>query len=290
MEYSIEDWVENASKETETFRQAVHIILTAISSSKYLKPKMIMKGGILLGIRYKSSRFTTDIDFSSAEKLADIDQEEFVEELDESLSIASSELPYRIKCLVQSVKVQPKDENATFPSFNLKIGFASQDNLGQMKRLNDRSSPSVVKIDYSLNEMTYNTDEITLEGEDDQSISAYSFTDLVAEKIRSTIQQPYRGRNRRQDIYDLHHLLTTCKEVSEEEKLLILTSLIKKSVGRIEPIEDVNKDTLDREDIRAMSETNYYLLASEVAGELPEFSDAYTLIQSFYKSLPWDSI
>lgn len=285
MEYSIDEWIAEAPQDRSDFRKTVHIILTAISSSEYLKPRMIMKGGILLGIRYQSSRFTTDIDFSSAEKLINIDQEEFKSELDESLTIASTELTYGIKCSVQSLKVRPKD-GGTFPSFNLTIGYANTNNPGLMRRLLAGESPKTVKIDYSLNEMTYNTDEIKLE--DDNSISAYSFTDLIAEKIRSIIQQPYRGRNRRQDVYDLHHLLTSCSTISEEDKMLILFSLQQKSIGKI-PSSDVNPDTLDRADIREMSESGYHLLSSEVHGELPKFSDAYGLLVNFYKSLPWDS-
>jgi len=63
MESSIEEWVSSAPADRMVFRQAVHIVLSAIAGSEYLKPKMIMKGGMLLGIRYKSSRFTEDIDF-----------------------------------------------------------------------------------------------------------------------------------------------------------------------------------------------------------------------------------
>ncbi len=283
MEYSIDEWIAEAPQDSSDFRKAVHIILTAISSSEYLKPRMIMKGGILLGIRYQSSRFTTDIDFSSAEKLIDIDQDEFKSELDEALQNASYELTYRILCKIQSLKVQPKS-GGTFPSFNLKIGYANTNNPGLMKRLLAGNSPKTVKIDYSLNEMTYNTDEIKLE--DENSISAYSFTDLIAEKIRSIIQQPYRDRNRRQDVYDLHHLLTNCSKISEEDKMLILFSLQHKSEGKI-PQGDVNPNTLDRDDIRTMSESGYHLLSSEVHGELPNFSDVYGLLVNFYKSLPW---
>lgn len=284
MEYSIDEWVSAAPKDSLEFRKAVHIILTAISSSDYLKPRMIMKGGILLGIRYNSSRFTTDIDFSSAEKLIDIDQKTFISELNDSLSVASSELTYGIVCKIQSVKIQPKN-GGTFPSFNLKIGYGASSNKALMSRLSQGNSPFVIKIDYSLNEMTYNTDQINLE--DNNSISAYSFTDLVAEKIRSIIQQPYRDRNRRQDVYDLHHLLTTCNNISEEEKMLVLTSLLKKCEGRV-PLEDVHIKTLEREDIMRMSEKDYSLLKSEVKNELPNFSDAYSLLVAFYKSLPWE--
>ncbi|WP_210457396.1 nucleotidyl transferase AbiEii/AbiGii toxin family protein [Vibrio crassostreae] len=287
MEYSIDNWVENGPEDRKEFRQAVHIILQAISSSSYLKPKMIMKGGMLLGIRYQSSRFTEDIDFSTAEKLADIDQDEFESELNEALQVAENELAYPIKCAVQTIKIQPKGGLATFPSFNLKIGYANRNNLGAMRRLNDGQSPKTVKIDYSFNEMTYKTDEIKLE--DEESVMTYGITDLLAEKVRSIIQQPYRGRNRRQDIYDLHYLLSNIEALTSEEKLNVLNTLFKKSEGRL-PLDDLNPDTLDRADIREMSEHSYHLLAKEVIGELPDFDTAYSLVVNFYKDLPWDCL
>lgn len=286
MEHLIEDWVEQSPKDRLEFRQAVHIILHAISSSSYLQPKMVMKGGMLLGIRYQSSRFTEDIDFSTAEKLADIDVNEFKEELEEALQVAGDELSYNVRCKVQSLKIQPRNGDATFPSFNLKIGYANTENSSTMKRLEAYQSPKTVKIDYSFNEATYQTDEIYLE---DESVSAYGITDLIAEKLRSIIQQVYRNRNRRQDIYDLHYLLITIQPLTSEEKFHILSTLYKKSAERI-PSGDVHKDTLDREDIKEMSKTGYHLLKDEIAGELPDFEEAYKLVQDLYKSLPWGSI
>lgn len=285
MEYSIEDWVENGSVDRAEFRKAVHIILHAISSSAYLKPKMVMKGGMLLGIRYQSSRYTEDIDFSTAEKLSEIDKEEFEEELNEALQVASDELPYGVKCKVQSCKIQPKID-ATFPSFNLKIGYANTNNANAIKRLEAGNSTNTVKIDYSFNEMTYQTDDIKLE---DESITAYGITDLIAEKLRSIIQQPYRRRNRRQDVYDLHFLLTNLETLSSEEKLHILNTLYKKCEERV-PLEDIHKNTLEREDIKEMSRNEYDLLVDEVAGDLPDFENAYNEVKELYNSLPWDCL
>lgn len=74
MEHSIEDWIAAAPRDRVTFRQAVHIVLQAVASSEYLQPRMIMKGGMLMGLRYQSSRFTEDIDFSTSLRYADIDE------------------------------------------------------------------------------------------------------------------------------------------------------------------------------------------------------------------------
>ncbi|MCC8458709.1 nucleotidyl transferase AbiEii/AbiGii toxin family protein [Photorhabdus aegyptia] len=269
MEYSIEQWVAEAPKDRITFRQAVHIVLQAIASSDYLKPKMIMKGGLLLGIRYQSSRFTEDIDFSTAMKLADIDQEEFLAELNESLLIVSGELPYQVTCAVQAVVIQPKNqyEKATFPSFNLKIGYARNTSRGEMKRLREKQCPNTIKIDYSLNEDSLHVD-------------------LIAEKIRSIIQQVPRNRSRRQDIYDLNYLFNNV-ELDEVEMLSILTSLLHKSVGRLEP-GVVNPATLDRADIKQHSEREYQTLTAEIEGMLPDFDTAYERIRLFYRALPWE--
>ncbi|OWS75375.1 hypothetical protein CBW22_12105 [Pantoea sp. VS1] len=287
MEYAIEEWVAEAPADRVTFRQAVHIVLQAIAESEYLQPRMIMKGGILLGLRYRSSRFTEDIDFSTSMRLADIDKDTFREELNEALQIASAELPYQVSCAVQSLNIQPRDaEHATFPAFLLKIGYARNGIDGEMRRLRAGQSPHTVQIDYSLNEYSLSVDHITLT--DDNDLLAYSFTDLVAEKLRSVMQQVVRNRSRRQDIYDLN-LLLGAVEISDEDRLHILTSLLEKSAGRLEA-GFVNPRTLNRTDIRDRSAQEYALLKSEVAGTLPDFDAAYDAIGAFYRALPWDLV
>jgi len=288
MESSIEEWVSSAPADRVVFRQAVHIVLSAIAGSEYLKPKMIMKGGMLLGIRYKSSRFTEDIDFSTKMKLSEIDESEFREELNDALIIASDEFAYGVSCRVQSLAIQPKKnhENATFPSFNLTIGYARKNSAGEMDRLDRGQCPKTIKIDYSFNELSYSIDDIIINDED--GVSAYGITDLIAEKIRSIIQQPYRNRSRRQDIYDLDFLLDSVN-LDEQERLSVLYSLMEKSKERI-PDGDVNPSTLDRDDIKKLSQENYDQLSAEVEGDVKDFDIAYNRVNDFYKSLPWDML
>ena len=57
-----------ASIDQRNFREAVHLILAAISRSVGLRSKMIMKGGMLMAIRYDSTRITRDADFSTTDK------------------------------------------------------------------------------------------------------------------------------------------------------------------------------------------------------------------------------
>ncbi|HEB71930.1 MAG TPA: hypothetical protein ENI77_04850 [Nitrospirae bacterium] len=63
----IELWVEKSPNNRELeLRQAVHTVLLAISNSGKLREQMIMKGAILLALKYGSSRYTKDIDFSTS--------------------------------------------------------------------------------------------------------------------------------------------------------------------------------------------------------------------------------
>jgi len=49
-------WVSQAPADKRNFREAVHIILTAIGTSTALRPTMVMKGGLLLAKRDGTAR------------------------------------------------------------------------------------------------------------------------------------------------------------------------------------------------------------------------------------------
>ncbi len=118
----IQDWI-NQSSERVPFRQAVHTILVAISRSEALKTNMIMKGGILLALGYESTRYTKDIDFSTAKTLQEFDLETFIQELKSALVEAVESLDYGLDCRVQSYKQKPPKPDATFPTIEI-LAFA----------------------------------------------------------------------------------------------------------------------------------------------------------------------
>lgn len=285
MEVDINAWVNEATPERVSFRQAVHMVLHAVASSEYLKTSMVMKGGMLLGIRYHSSRFTEDIDFSSKMKISDVNEDEFVGSMNDALSLAEDDLGYGIRCRVQSLKVQPKNhKDAKFPSFNITIGYARTTVQRELARLDAGQCPNTIKIDYSFNEDTCKVDDVFI---GDEAISVYSIYDVVAEKYRSILQQVVRNRNRRQDIYDLYYLISQV-DFSEEEKIKIFDTFIFKSKERLEGFEYLmDRGALDLAEVIAASEKDYRLLADEIHDGLPDFNDAYSVVRDFFKNLPW---
>jgi len=186
-DYSIADWVEAADAGQLEFREAVHTILAAIASDSQLRSSMVIKGGILLAIRYQSNRFTKDIDFSTDEMLDKVDPDKLVKKLNNSFIQTAEELEYELDCRVQSCKVIPANKpDASFPSVKLTIGYAYKGDKKHV-RLMAGQSPSTISIDYSLNELMPNLDVLEVGGE--KSLRAYAFTDMIAEKLRSILQQ-----------------------------------------------------------------------------------------------------
>ncbi len=275
-------WVEQAPAEYKGFREAVHLILQGVGQSQELKAKMVMKGGLLMAIRYESSRFTRDIDFSTSERYEPGSEAALVAELDQQLLTASDHLPYSTRCKIQSFEIRPKGEGKTHQSLKLKIGYADSTNKGAFNRLQAKQSPHVVEIDYSYNEAVLDVE--VFEIEHGVSLSTYSLHNVIAEKLRSLLQQPFRKRNRRQDVYDLHLLLSSEVALDSVDLRRIHGFLVSscKSKG-ITP----DSHSMDQEVIVAMAQKDYETLQAEVEGELPHFDEAMKTVQVFYRSLPW---
>lgn len=284
MEIDIEQWVDEAPRDYQIARQATHIILRAISSDESLRTSMIIKGGTLLGIRYGSTRFTTDIDFSTEKTLSEIDLEQFELILNDAMDYVESALNYGVKCRLQSYNIQPNAQG-TFPTIKIKIGYCLRSKASHMKKLDEKNCPLVIAIDYSFNEKSYNVEMLQL-GDGDDIIQAYDICDLIAEKLRSILQQEVRNRGREQDVYDVNYLLLTINPLTDNEKLNIYNSLIKKSQGKnIDYL--LNRDGIDSPEIKRRSAQNYHLLKDTVI-ELPDFEESYARVAEFFKSLPWE--
>ena len=286
-ELDIGQWVEEAVDQPQKeFREAVHTVLSAIAQDKNLKANMVLKGGILLAVRYQSHRYTKDIDVSTNRHPRDGLRAEDVEAwINESLAFAVDALDYDLDCLVQGIKQEPKNrEDPSFPALKISIGYAYRGS-SKHRKLQDGQSPSVVRIDYSLNEPLPNIDTISLGL--DQDLQVYALTDLIAEKLRALIQQPIRGRTRRQDIYDLNMVLERADEFDAVEGAKILQSLREKARAREIA---VHAGSFDQEDIRTNAAKDYHRLAEEIQGELPEFDQSFDRVANFFRSLPWDTL
>lgn len=281
-ELDLVGWVAKSPEAHRGFREAVHIVLTAISTSLELRSRMVMKGGLLLAIRYDSTRFTRDADFSTCEMYARDDQDALLSALDAQIESANDRLAYDTMCRRQSTRLDPSREDDKFPTLRLGIGYAPKSKPAHLRRLLAGQSPTIVQIDYSYNEAVYDVEVMSLgNGEE---LQAYSLKNLLAEKYRALLQQPVRNRYRRQDIYDLDGLLAACVPLSDDERRVILKLL---SDSCRERGIDAGQASLRDPRIRERAAKEYDSLSAEIQGPLPDFESAYERVQAFYEGLPW---
>jgi predicted nucleotidyltransferase component of viral defense system len=279
-------WVEKAKQNPSLYleRQATEIVLASIGRNSTFGGKMFLKGGTLMGVVYQSPRQTADIDFTAEFDPSDSLLEELNNDLNEEMKRTAANLGYPdLVCKVQSLKKKPRPQGFAelqFPAIEMKIAYAKRDSR-QYERLERGDCPTTLKIEVSFKEPVEALELIQL-GEN-SSIHAYQFPELVAEKMRALLQQVKRDRSRCQDVYDIAFLVRDA-DLNEEEKQYILERLIQKSHARdIEP----DRDTISLPDIKARAKDGWKTLNLELS-DLPDFDTEFAVVESFYKSLPWE--
>ncbi len=279
---NVAEWVASAPLQQQAFREAVHIVLSAIGSSAPLRTQMVMKGGMLMAIRYNSTRFTRDADFSTTALYQQGNEKELTEELEAQIQYFNQLLSYNTHCTIQSSKINPPGNNRTHPTLNLRIGYAAPSNPSAMRRLIAKQSPQIVEIDFSYNEAVLDIEMLRLSDLDE--LHVYSLINLMAEKYRSLLQQPIRKRNRYQDVYDLFFLIEKALLAGHREHIDLLECI--QTTCTTKGIE-ATPNSLRDPAVQNMAANGYRTLANDIQDNLPEFELAYSKVREFYEKLPW---
>lgn len=290
VEYDIVDvdvraWVEAARSNPAQYRdrQVTEIVLAAIGLAPSLNTNLVLKGGAVMALAFKSNRVTADVDFTSmAEPAGFADQ--VADDLNEILPQTAIRLGYPdLLCRVQTVRKMPKPlnfEEFDFPALLIRIGSA-QRGTGEEKRLEVGRATRVLDIEISFRDQVYAFQELNLTGPG-VAVRAFTLHEIIAEKLRALLQQPIRKRNRRQDVYDIAYLVET-NELSDEDRRNILETLIEKC--RTRGIE-ATPDSMDDPEVRRRAEVDWSTLALEL-DDLPPFDERFDMMRELYLSLPW---
>ena len=284
-EVQIHEWIASGDVSEREFREAVHVVIEAVTRCPSLPDHLVIKGGILLAIAHDGVRYTRDIDFSTTRTVSKLPVETILEELQPTLIQAIESLEYDIDCRIQSSELRPADPKKSWPTLIIKIGYAPVSDQRRRARLLSGLSPTIVRVECSFNEVINNIE--TLEISPGRELNAYTLSDMIAEKLRALIQQPIRNRYRRQDVYDIYMLLKVHGDPDDAQKAGILESLIEKSRSR--NIE-VTKESLSDPDIADRARKEYIQLDAEIVGELPAFDDAFAAVCNLYNQLPWPTV
>lgn len=282
----IGEWIEMAKADPQAYleRQVTEVFLVALSMTYSFSKDVFLKGGVLMGIVYKSPRQTGDVDLTAMSEPSEDMAKALIGELNAAFPRASAKLGYPdLICSVQSSRYEPSRKvfsKATGPLLALRVGYAKRGSP-QERSFRRGQATDVLEVDIAFREPVDAIQVVSL-GTAGVKVRAYSLLDLIAEKLRALLQQPIRNRNRRQDVYDIASLLRQFSlGVSEREHLLAL--LFEKCRARGL---ELDRNSLGDPDVRNRAARDWDTLGLELE-ELPKFDDCFEIVDGFYRSLPW---
>lgn len=283
VDVDVRAWVDAANADPVRYRdrQVTEIVLAAIGIAPNLKQTLVLKGGTVMALAFKSERVTADVDFS-----ADAEPEAFaqliVEELNAHLPRTAITLGYLdLLCRVQSVKKMPRAKNFDehdFPALLVRIGSGLR-GTGEEKRLEAGHATRVLDMEISFRDQVYAFQELSLT---DAGVAVRAFTlhELIAEKFRALLQQPIRNRYRRQDVYDIAFLVEM-NPLGADDRVKILKTLIDKCRTRgIEP----DMAAIDNPEVVERARADWDTLKLELS-DLPPFDERFAIVRGLYLSL-----
>ncbi len=289
LEVDVAAWVEEAREDSVIYqqRQTIEIVLNTIAVTVPLGTKMFLKGGLLMGLAYRSPRQTTDIDLTTILEARDDSDEKIPGKLNQGFPKIAATLGYSdLIVQIHSVKRQPPRipiSRAKFPALKLKVASARRDTRQEITLKAGKPPPVIIEIDISFNEPSLKQIQI-LKLTNEHELLAYSLVDLIAEKYRAILQQIPRKRQRPQDIYDLSRLITH-EAIDVGVRKIILVTLKEKSRSRgIEP----EQDSLSDPEIKRRCKAGWESMRLEI-DEIPEFEACFANSVTFYRNLPWEN-
>ncbi|MCY4225841.1 MAG: nucleotidyl transferase AbiEii/AbiGii toxin family protein [Bacteroidetes bacterium] len=200
-----------------------------------LNRKMFLKGGLLMGLAYRSPRLSMDIDLTTTLETTSQTPEKLREKLNQGFPKAVAILGYTDMIVqIHSIKQYPRKmtiSTATFPALKLKITSAKCNTHQEITLQRGKTSNVIIEMDISFNEPLLEQIQI-IKLTNEYELLAYGLVDLVAEKYRAVLQQIPCRRRRPQDIYDLNRLIQ--HEMIDDDSNARILDAIREKVDLVE--------------------------------------------------------
>jgi len=247
------------------------VVLTCIASSPITASSMVFKGGNALRFAYRSPRSTKDLDFSVAANGLPDDADKIRDILNQALRYAERRFDVKAKC--QRVKRNPMNRQATWPTYDIAIGYQLRSDP-YFHNFETRNVATVIPVEVSLNDLVCETAACA----GLPSLRVCSLEDILAEKLRSLLQQKSRHRNRFQDVYDIARYAS---EINIDPNKV---AEYLKQKSRIRGI-DVRKSSFDEETRRLAAQDYDSRIHQQAPRNFIPFEDAWQNVLSLVHSL-----
>lgn len=261
--------------------QAILAVLEALDADSELSSNYVLKGGNALRLAFYGRRASVDLDFSSKETHIHQPEEEtravleeFTERLDRTLEEVTRRYEFA-QMVVQSTDILPPNlPQREFPALEVSVGYS---------RLPDRDPPfsDVVKLEVTLNETVCEDEYVPVA--QGATVHVCSLNDIIAEKLRSLLQQPVRNRQRPADVYDIWFYMDSLLQLLDVDR--IGRFLQEKCEGR-ENI-TLSKEAFWDPEIQLRASTDWEQIGERLPEdeELPTFERAFAAVRRLVEQL-----
>lgn len=245
-------------------RFAQYAILNAIAGSRVLSQILVFKGGNALDFVWQPNRSTKDLDFTSLDP--ELSAERIRTLLEQSLGVVGRRLG--IAFHINGVMRNPPGLDKTFVTYEVRVGYAHPDDVNNKKRIsNGEPSKAIVPVEISLNEPVCADTPVDVHATHPLRVSTRE--DIVAEKLRSLLQQPIRKRNRRQDLLDIAVLLRSSAPLDAQR-----ISAYLREKARARDIA-VSRSAFSNPEVRDRAQSDYLALQKDTRELFVPFDDAW---------------
>ncbi len=251
-------------------------ILRAVASSNSLRNSLAFKGGNALDFVWQSNRSTADLDFSSLD--SQLDEGQLEKLLGGALDGVGRQLGIVFR--VHKVKRNPPGPDRTFVTFEARVGYALSDDARNLEFLRaGRPSTLVIPVEVSINEPICATENVDVRAS--QMLKVCTLEDIIAEKLRSLLQQPIRKRQRRQDLLDIAVALKRSGASLNRERI----AQFLKTKAEARDVR-VSRSAFRDDAVRELARKDYDALSSTTRELFVPFDEAYSLLLEFVAQLP----
>jgi len=264
-----------ASEARDRFVQ--YVVLDCIGAGLMSK-HVSLKGGNALRFVYGSPRSTIDLDFTADASVHD--DEEVIRSL-VTQAISRAESQHGVKMRVQSIRRNPPlRPSSTFPTYSLTVAYQLPgDRFYAGFDSYQRPISQVVKLEISLNDKVCEVQVVRLDPGRRSRLAVCTLEDILAEKLRSILQQIPRKRHRRQDVFDIARYVRV--RGAELDLVKISTFLIEKAAVRGV---QVTKRAYG-EEAKSRAHPDYDKLEEQTQDEFIPFEQAWEVLAALVNSL-----
>jgi len=256
-------------------RYAGYSVLSCISMSPPLQAIVAFKGGNALRFFYGNPRSTVDLDFTAIGNF--LDDEGFI---DQSLNAAfrnAGRFALKLKCQ----KIERKPREGTTPTYCITVAYAYTTDRVYKSFESAKPNPQVVNLEISLNDLVCAFQDFRPLATEPYALKVCSLEDIIAEKLRSLLQQKTRHRYRAQDAYDLARISRDFGNSIDFEKVYFYFAIKSKARGIIPDRREFDVE------VRSMASYEYEKrMMKQVPDDFIPFEQAWRSVMTIVDGIP----